>query len=343
MKRVCAALLCLPLCLSLCSCRWHDAGDLSAVTAGAVSRTETGYALTAELALPDADRNVPDSKTVTGTAGSLAQAIDAAGAGRDAQLYWSHARILLLDASMLRGGLREPVRALNRSSEIRPSVRLCAASGTKADKLFECESIHGDPPGFALGDSLELAVRESRVPDMPLFRVLDRIESEGIDPVLPSVAEEKGQAVLRGAALLSGDRLCGRLNEEQAAALSLLLHAGETGVLYDGGARRQLTRLRTEIDAEMNNHTPVFTVTLRADAACESDGQARRTAEVLQQRCLDVIQVLQRTGCDALGFGRMWKQKDAAGYQANADAWRSAPVTMRAEIHCTPSAEGGSR
>lgn len=49
MRRAGAALL---LCLLLCGCSWKDAGDLSAVTAGTISREGQQYQLTAELALP---------------------------------------------------------------------------------------------------------------------------------------------------------------------------------------------------------------------------------------------------------------------------------------------------
>lgn len=333
------------LCLSLCGCSWRDAGDLSAVTAGAVARDGGRYTLTAELAVPSADSAVPDARTLSGTADSLAQAIDRAGAGRDTQLYWSHARVLLLDTALTRDGIEDAVRALTVSSEVRPSVRVCAVSGCAAEEvLTEGGSLSGDPAGFALGDSMDLAVRQSRAADMPLYRVLDRVLADGIDPVLPAVSLEDGQAVLSGTALFSGDRLCGWLDETQTAALCILLHAGDTATVYDGDMRHKLSDLSASVRADAGEGgTPAFAVDVRADVACESDGQARRAAAALRAQCVQAVETLRRTGCDALGFGRAWRQADAASYGSAADgAWRSVPVTVRVALRGTQSAEGGS-
>ena len=121
MRRAGAALL---LCLLLCGCSWKDAGDLSAVTAGTISREGQQYQLTAELALPDADTAVPASKPVSGAAQTMEQAIDDTGAGLDVQLYWSHARVLFLDDTVLSGGIGSCVQELHADSAVRPSVRV---------------------------------------------------------------------------------------------------------------------------------------------------------------------------------------------------------------------------
>lgn len=327
------------LCLTLCGCSWRDAGDLSPVTAGAITREDSAYTLTAELAVPNPDSAVPQSITTTGTAASIAQAIDNAGAGRDAQLYWSHARILLLGTDMLRGSMQEAVHALTVSSEVRPSVRLCAVKNAQADTvLTACASVSGDPPGFALGDSIDLAVKQSQTPDMPLYRVLDRVESDGIDPILPAVSIEGEQAVLDGAALFSGDVLCGWLDEAQTGVLCLLMQAGDTATVYDGTTRYKLSDIDTVVSADASD-TPAFTINVTASLSCEDKTQAQQAAEVLRLQCMQVIQALQETGCDALSFGRTWAEQHSS---SDID-WRAAPVTVRVTLRGTQSAEGGSR
>lgn len=324
------------LCLSLCGCSWRDAGDLSPVTAGAITRDNGAYLLTAELAVPNPDSAVPQSITVTGAADSIAQAIDNAGAGRDAQLYWSHARVLLLGTDILRSGMRETIRALTVSSEVRPSVRLCAVKNAQADTvLTTCASVSGDPPGFALGDSIDLAVKQSQAPDMPLYRVLDRVESDGIDPVLPAVSIEGEQAVLDGAALFSGDVLCGWLDKAQTGVLCLLMQTGDRAAVYDTSTRYPLTGIDPVVRADAS----AFTVTITASLSCEDRTQAEQAAEALRVQCVQVIRTLQETGCDALGFGRTWAEQ----HSSSEIDWRTAPVTVRVTLRGTQSAEGGSR
>lgn len=342
MKRILIGFM-VSLCLLLGGCSWKDASDLSAVTAGAITRENGQYVLTAELAIPSADSASPDAITVSGKASGIPQAIDQTGYGLDAQLYWSHARVLLLDKTLLRDGIEDCTQELTRSSEVRPAVRLCAVRNTDAASLLNCESTSGDPAGFALGDSISYAVRQSQTPDMPLYRMLDRMETAGIDPVLPAVSLKGSQAVLSGSALFSGDTLCGWLNEQQTGILSILLADGDTATIYDTATRYQLSNIRTDIVVKAGDK-PRITVSIQTDTACETDVQAQQAARCLQEQSVAVISTLQQAGCDALGFGRAWQREDAAGWtQAEPDAWQTLPVTVHVTCHPVQSAEGGSR
>ena len=336
---LCAALLCLPLC----GCSWRDAGDLSAVTAASIDSSGGMYRLSAELAVPDTESATPQAQIVTGTANTIVQAIDNTGFGRSAQLYWSHTRVLFFGRDILHNGIADEVRDLTVSSEVRPSVRVCAVREPDAAAvLTDCTSIDGDPAGFALGDSLDHAIQQSQAPDIPLYRVLDCIQTAGVDAVLPAVSIRKGQAVLSGTALFSGDTLCGWLDEQQTTILCTLLAAGDSAMLYDDATRYKLTNIQASVSANTDTQTK-FVIDLRADVACQNDGQAKRAADALRTQCVQVVEQLQRTGCDALGFGRAWERADTAAWKQNGTDWKSIPVTVRVTLHTTQSAEGGSR
>lgn len=325
MRRAGAALL---LCLLLCGCSWKDAGDLSAVTAGTISREGQQYQLTAELALPDADTAVPASKQVSGAAQTMEQAIDDTGAGLDVQLYWSHARVLFLDDTVLSGGIGSCVQELHADSAVRPSVRVCAVRESRAADIFACQSIGGEPVGFSVGDSLSYAIQQSQVPDMPLYRVYNALETQGIDPVLPAVSLAGEQVQLDGCALFSGETCSGWLNREQTAVLSLLLHSGEQAVLYDDGEPFVLRAIRVRRSVVED----ACEIQVSADAACKTDEQVRRAARVAQEQCTRVIKRLKQADCDALGIGRLSGQ-----------AWRTVPVTVSVTMHAAQSTEGGNQ
>lgn len=165
----------------------------------------------------------------------MEQAIDDTGAGLDVQLYWSHARVLFLDDTVLSGGIGSCVQELHADSAVRPSVRVCAVRESHAADIFACQSIGGEPVGFSVGDSLSYAIQQSQVPDMPLYRVYNALETQGIDPVLPAVSLAGEQVQLDGCALFSGETCSGWLNREQTAGVVAALHSGEQAVLYDDG------------------------------------------------------------------------------------------------------------
>jgi len=325
MRRVGVALL---LCFLLSGCSWKDAGDLSAVTAGAVSKNGQRYQLTAELAVPDADSAVPASKQVSGSAQTMEQAIDNTGTGLDTQLYWSHARVLFFDDTVLETGIRSCVRQLHADSAVRPSVRLCVVRDERADEIFSCASISGEPIGFSVGDSLSYAVQQSQMPDMPLYRVYNALETQGIDPVLPAVSIREEQAQLDGCALFSGETCTGWLNQEQTAVLALLLHSGEQAVLYDDGEPIALRKLRVQLAQGRD----AWEIRLRAEAACDRENQLQRTARVAQEQCTRVIERLKQADCDALGIGRLSGQ-----------AWRTVPVNVSVTMTAAQSTEGGNQ
>lgn len=340
MKRIVALSLC--VCLTVCGCSWQDAGELSPVTACGIARSNNGYQLTAELAQPSADTPIPDAVTVSGSAPDLLRAIDTVSTGRDAQFYWSHTQIVLLDESVLTNGIVDLTDTLVNAGEIRASVRLCAVRYVSAQTfLEEGTSLSGDPVGFALGDSIKQAVSQSQTPDMPLYRVFNALHTDGLDAVLPAVTLEGGQAVLDGCLLLSDGKPAGWLNKQQTAVLSLLYGDGDSAVFYTGAQRMQLHNPKISITADISQPEPVFHLTLTVQTDCASNGQTQRTADVLQQECLRLIQTLQHTDCDALGFGRAWQRTDAVGYAARTTDWTQSSVQVTVTAHALPNAQGG--
>ena len=164
-----------------------------------------------------------------------------------------------------------------------------------------------------------------------------------IDPVLPAVSLDDTQAVLSGSALFSDDAICGWLDEQQTGILSILLADGDTATVYDTDTRYQLSHICTKVTAK-TDHRPHITVTIQADAACETDKQAQQAAHQLQEQSCAVISALQQSGCDALGFGRAWQREDADSWkQASSDAWQTLPVSVHVTCHAVQSSEGGSR
>ena len=163
---------------------------------------------------------------------------------------------------------------------------------------------------------------------MPLYRVYNALETQGIDPVLPAVSLAGEQVQLDGCALFSGETCSGWLNREQTAVLSLLLHSGEQAVLYDDGEPLVLRAIRVRRSVAEDT----CEIQVSADVACKTDEQVRRAARVAQEQCTRVIERLKQADCDALGIGRLSGQ-----------AWRTVPVTVSVTMHAAQSTEGGNQ
>ena len=105
---------------------------------------------------------------------------------KDGKLYLSHARTVVIDASIAEQGIGPLVRALLARSDVRLTLRLAVARDVTADEIVRAQAVVEDIPGEALGSLLDGHTARGELPDLPLCRVADRILSGG-DFSLPAV------------------------------------------------------------------------------------------------------------------------------------------------------------
>ena len=179
MKR-CLQLAALALCLLLCAgCTSRGgAGDLLPVLSAGISAQPDGsLQLTAEAVRQNSLEGDAASLYLTASGNNP----DALFAGAEqllaGKLYLSHARTVVIDASIAEQGIGPLVRALLARSDVRLTLRLAVA---RAQAVVE------DIPGEALGSLLDGHTARGELPDLPLCRVADRILSGG-DFSLPAV------------------------------------------------------------------------------------------------------------------------------------------------------------
>lgn len=175
-------------------------------------------------------------------------------------------------------------------SAVRPSVRVCCCA-RKPRGGYLCLSVHWrEPVGFSVGDSLSYAIQQSQVPDMPLYRVYNALETQGIDPVLPAVSLAGEQVQLDGCALFSGETCSGWLNREQTAVLSLLLHSGEQAVLYDDGESLVLRAIRVRRSVVED----ACEIQVSAESRVRPMSRYAARLRVAQEQCTRVIERLKQ-------------------------------------------------
>lgn len=188
MKR-CLQLAALTLCVLLCAgCTSRGgAGDLLPILSAGISAQPDGsLQLTAEAVRQNSLEGDAASLYLTASGNNP----DALFAGAEqllaGKLYLSHARTVVIDASIAEQGIGPLVRALLARSDVRLTLRLAVARDVTADEIVRAQAVVEDIPGEALGSLLDGHTARGELPDLPLCRVADRILSGG-DFSLPAV------------------------------------------------------------------------------------------------------------------------------------------------------------
>ena len=169
-------LLLLPLAL-LCGC----AREPSPVSALALDRAGNGCRLTAELVRQDTPEDAAVPSCLAAQGDSFADALHALEGLLPGELYLSHAQVLLLSEPAAEADLTPLAEYLCRDNDIRLTLR-CAVL-------------------------LDRAAETGTLPDMPLYRVTEALETDGT-AILPSLSLDRfGQTAPSGTAVFTEGKL----------------------------------------------------------------------------------------------------------------------------------------
>ena len=221
MKKLFAALLVLSL-LSGCGRieLGEAAGRLLPVSALALSFTPNGgVALTAESIRQDSLDGDAAPVYLCAAGDTLDEVFDTADQMLAHRLYLSHAQTIIVSPDFADARLDELTGFLLSRRDARLTMRIAVAHEASPEDVLRAEAIAEEIPGVALASLLDQRAREERLPDLPLYRLLDRRLS-GVDfslPVLTVAAD--GHAQPAGQAQFTKGRFSGfaALREEAAA------------------------------------------------------------------------------------------------------------------------------
>ena len=190
-------LLLLPLAL-LCGC----AREPSPVSALALDRAGNGCRLTAELVRQDTPEDAAVPSCLAAQGDSFTDALHALEGLLPGELYLSHAQVLLLSEQAAEDDLTPLAEYLCRDNDIRLNLRCAVVRGGAASDLLE-----NDEEIYALSDLLDRAAETGTLPDMPLYRVTEALETDGT-AILPSLSLDRfGQTAPSGTAVFTEGKL----------------------------------------------------------------------------------------------------------------------------------------
>ena len=189
-------LLLLPLAL-LCGC----AREPSPVSALALDRAGNGCRLTAELVRQDTPEDAAVPSCLAAQGDSFTDALHALEGLLPGELYLSHAQVLLLSEQAAEDDLTPLAEYLCRDNDIRLNLRCAVVRGGAASDLLE----NDEEIRF---ETTELPTEETgTLPDMPLYRVTEALETDGT-AILPSLSLDRfGQTAPSGTAVFTEGKL----------------------------------------------------------------------------------------------------------------------------------------
>lgn len=312
MKRI---LICLSaLLLLLCGCdSYRETNRLTIVSAGGVERAnDDSVKLLVETVKLSQDSTTPEAALMTAFGDSVPSAFHNASLRMGTDLYWSHAQVIIIGQNLTRDGISPLLDYLSRNPEMRMSCRLITVKDAEAAELLTPSPLSGEVPGYDLGLLVTRGTEVGFSPDVPLYKLLDTLLSEGVDPVIPAVTMQGKQCMPYGCAIFQKDKLAGYLNAEETQTL-VLLKDGLNGapVTLDDGTVLRLKHAKTIITPKYENDKLYFDINIKSDARLETLGRegaselSKRAEQHLTLQVEKLIKTLQKDyHSDALGLGR---------------------------------------
>ncbi|NLV16787.1 MAG: Ger(x)C family spore germination protein [Syntrophomonadaceae bacterium] len=377
-------LVCLLLpCLLCCGCRTagFDIEELGFVQISAFDRTDDGLIqVSVQIAKPFAITSSAgppiDEKpywTVSSTGQTCYQAIRNLSTQSPRIIFWGHNRLTLLGENMAKSGVSEVLDLLQRNHEVRSSMDVMSVRNASIDEvmatMFELER---QPVKGFFGLLWSIQRRNSTSFPQSVLELSRKIETEGMEPVIPSVevvnrSDEETAAPgqlreevvmdsvrINGMAAFKEDKLVGWLADRESRGVLWVLGKAQRGILVIRDPRDDNNLISIRIGAssskivpEIVDDRPVIRVVVEAEGdPLEIDGDAsflhhpeiwasmeRRMAAVIRNEIQMALTAgQQQFQSDIFGFGRAFYSKYPHEWQLIKDNWDNIFPTLEVQL-----------
>ncbi|NPV90044.1 MAG: Ger(x)C family spore germination protein [Firmicutes bacterium] len=307
------------------------------------------------------------------------------------QIFLSHVLVIVFGEQLAAEGVGEAVDFLFRHKDLRERAFVAVTRGLARDVLMSQPEIETtasmemfeilqknktvisktiDTNLFQLSYALLNPGIEAAVPNIKLF-----MPPETISPIRSSTSSETGQSspggqtggksepqaqnqtfTFSGAAVFLGDRLVGRMDEEETEGMEIIRNQAKGGILtvaFDG-PNKNTSYLYRDLKAEVKpvvgeDGSISFEVTVKGRGELQEEKNAviqvekediKRMEELVDQEaeriCMKAVQRAQLLGADVLGFGDRLRRAEPKAWKGVKEDWTSifptVPVRVRADL-----------
>ncbi|WP_018933221.1 Ger(x)C family spore germination protein [Gracilibacillus lacisalsi] len=356
-------------CLFVLTGCWDriEVNDLAFVTATGIDKIEENRFRTAvQIPLPGNMGGAGSSGGGGGSGGELPYYVDS-GLGRNIResnddlqqrmsrkLYFSHRRVIIFGAEMARSGFKKSLEVIIEQPQSRLSAYVLITKG-------EAIGVLNSTPHLEQFSSEAIREMAKYGLSISVKDVLNDIEKNGKDPVIPIVETKKTQnedeenmkdeIMVKGAAILKNDKLKFFTNEEEALGVSWLLEESpQKNYTFSVGENDEIN---VSIDEKSLNHThfisegtPSFSLTVdieatvmqnEADSDLDNLDSYQLVIDSMEKKIKKEIDALldhsTSEGIDVYGFGwHLYQQENRQWEEKWADNWSSILKEMEIDV-----------
>lgn len=333
-------LFCLLALLLLTGCGGDELQRFTIVTAAAVDVRDDLYRVTVEgtgQRLDETGR--PELLVVTGEGRTLTECLSDIQCQCGRYPYLRHTSLLVLSEAAVQERLDALCERMLGDHSLRINTRLMVCPGDPAE-LFGEEEEHSQTLLSRSAAEADTLTTDERTLNELLYDVF----AEGVDVTLPLVENDRSGGLL----LLHGENVAGTLDERLTPAFLLACGRARTGsVTASAGGRETSFRL---LDAErdfsvtLEDGVPVLHLSMRLGfrAERETDGEAS-LRDTLKDQMREMLDVLRKSGCDALGAGQYLRRHAPDDWAAVREDWARLYARSRAEVDVQVTVESAGR
>ena len=341
MKQTAWLLLTMALLCSGCS-MWEEHPPLEAVESVQTMGVDAEDGVRVSVCTGTED----DAERIDDRGETLRTALDAlTDRSKHGGLFYGHTQYLLVGEAYARAGVQELLDFVGRSAELRLATPVYVLRGTAADAVLDAEM---DVTG-QLG-----AMERTGVPVHTALDTVDALADSGTALIAALEYDSDAQALRpNGCAVLSGGKLAGFLDEQDAAAAAWLSGAGGESIVLPAGATVTVTSCKAGVRADFRGgRVASVTLTLDADAVAEqlqedltiTDDAVRKSLEQalalqMARRTAAAVRHTQQLGADAFMLGDRLADANPLRRQRFDPDWQTqfpnVPVTVRVRARIT--------
>jgi spore germination protein KC len=179
------------------------------------------------------------------------------------KLFWNHAKVVVISESLAIEGLIPVIDWLNRSSDVRPDLKLLISKDKNAADILKTKDNLHQVVSYHLDDAMDSGYIISKFADSNVWSFIDGISTHGMCDAVATVKNEfKNGTItpyLSGSAIFKLDKLVGYIDGDETLYMLMIKNKITTGLINLKNISGSPTGITLEIHENKTSLTPLYT------------------------------------------------------------------------------------
>lgn len=311
MKRIILTALC---CLLLFGCDYRELEELSVVSGLGIDYNGESEEYTLILEILDIDKDDESIVLVRSYGKTIAQAVDSAIEMTGKQIYFAHAKVIVIGDEAAKRGISDLLDYFLRNNQSRINIDLCVTKDITAEELMSTEPIITGALMFELGQMFDATHKTISV---PLYKAVNVLHDNNMSLALcalnlSEISEENNTVASCGLGVFSKDKLVTFLDKKQTETFLFAMAETNEETRYTLNNEMTLKILSSSSNIESSYDNGVFTFNINVDTKAEVEELATKNDAYelaklvntnLEEDIKKLVESMQAKKLDIFGLG----------------------------------------